>query len=175
MSSRENASLVFAPALLAGQVALVTGGGTGLGMATALELARCGAAVAIAGRRAEVLEQAASEIGQIGEVEWIPGDVREPEDAARLVHEVLERLARLDVLVNNAGGQYFTPAEMIATKGWRAVWRLNVDGMLNMAEAAYELALGPAGPERSSTSRSRRTTACPAWPTRGRRAHRWRR
>jgi len=145
MSSRENASLVFAPALLAGQVALVTGGGTGLGKATALELARCGAAVAIAGRRAEVLEQAASEIGQIGEVEWIPGDVREPEDAARLVHEVLERRARLDVLVNNAGGQYFTPAEMIATKGWRAVWRLNVDGMLNMAEAAYELALGPAG------------------------------
>jgi len=145
MSSRENASLVFAPGLLAGQVALVTGGGTGLGMATALELARCGAAVAIAGRRAEVLEQAASEIGQIGEVEWIPGDVREPEDAARLVHEVLERRARLDVLVNNAGGQYFTPAEMIATKGWRAVWRLNVDGMLNMAEAAYELALGPAG------------------------------
>ena len=145
MSSRENASLVFAPALLAGQVALVTGGGTGLGKATALELARCGAAVAIAGRRAEVLEQAASEIGQIGEVDWIPGDVREPEDAARLVREVLERRARLDVLVNNAGGQYFTPAEMIATKGWRAVWRLNVDGMLNMAEAAYELALGPAG------------------------------
>jgi citronellol/citronellal dehydrogenase len=145
MSSRENASLVFAPGLLAGQVALVTGGGTGLGKATALELARCGAAVAIAGRRAEVLEQAASEIGQIGEVDWIPGDVREPEDAARLVREVLERRARLDVLVNNAGGQYFTPAEMIAAKGWRAVWRLNVDGMLNMAEAAYELALGPAG------------------------------
>src|SRR5437660_7065544 len=145
MSSRENASLVFAPGLLAGQVALVTGGGTGLGKATALELARCGAAVAIAGRRAEVLEQAASEIGQIGEVDWIPGDVREPEEAARLVREVLERRARLDVLVNNAGGQYFTPAEMIATKGWRAVWRLNVDGMLNMAEAAYELALGRAG------------------------------
>src|SRR6202022_3585915 len=52
---------------------------------------------------------------------------------------------RLDVLVNNAGGQYFPPAELIAAKGWRAVWRLNVDGMLNMAEAAFELALGPAG------------------------------
>ena len=47
--------------------------------------------------------------------------------------------------MNNAGGQYFTPAEVIAAKGWRAVWRLNVDGMLNMAEAAFELAMGPAG------------------------------
>ena len=51
---------------------------------------------------------------------------------------VLERYGRLDVLVNNAGGQYFTPAEGIAAKGWRAVWRLNVDGMLNMAEAAFD-------------------------------------
>src|SRR5438128_10935221 len=144
MSSRGRASLVFAPGLLDGQVALVTGGGTGLGKATALELARCGATVAIAGRRADVLEQAASEIGQIGAVDWIPGDVREPDDAARLVRAVLDRRGRLDALVNNAGGQYFTPAEMIATKGWRAVWRLNVDGMLNMAEAAYELALGQA-------------------------------
>src|SRR5205807_3462354 len=95
-------SAIFATGLLEGQVALVTGGGTGLGKATALELARCGATVAIAGRRADVLEQAASEIGQIGEADWIPGDVREPDDAARLVRAVLERLGRLDVLVNNA-------------------------------------------------------------------------
>src|SRR5204863_4143208 len=47
--------------------------------------------------------------------------------------------------VNNGGGQYFTPAEMIAVKGWRAVWRLNVEGMLNMAETAFEVAFGPAG------------------------------
>jgi citronellol/citronellal dehydrogenase len=47
--------------------------------------------------------------------------------------------------VNNAGGQYFTPAELIADKGWQAVWRLNVDGMLNMAEAAFELAFGAEG------------------------------
>src|SRR5271169_4330287 len=51
----------------------------------------------------------------------------------------------MDVLVNNAGGQYFTPAELIAARGWRAVWRLNVDGMLNMSEAAVELAFGGEG------------------------------
>jgi citronellol/citronellal dehydrogenase len=61
------------------------------------------------------------------------------------VSAVLERHGRLDVLINNAGGQYFAPAEAIATKGWRAVWRLNVDGMLNMCEAAHELAFAPAG------------------------------
>ncbi len=136
-------SEIFAPSLLNGQVALVTGGGTGLGKATAHELACCGATVAIAGRRAEVLEGAVAEIG--ASADWIAGDIREREDAERLVATVLERHGRLDLLVNNAGGQYFAPAEGIAAKGWQAVWRLNVDGMLNMAEAACELALGPAG------------------------------
>jgi citronellol/citronellal dehydrogenase len=139
-------SEIFAPELLGGRVALVTGGGTGLGKATALELARCGASVAIAGRRTDVLEQAVAEIGSVAsDVDWIGGDVREREGAERLVQAVLERRGRLDILVNNAGGQYFTPAELIAVKGWRAVWRLNVEGTLNMAEAAFELALRAAG------------------------------
>jgi citronellol/citronellal dehydrogenase len=141
-------SEVFAPGVLAGRVALVTGGGTGLGKASALELARCGAAVTIAGRRGEVLEQAAAESAELlgdGMVDWVVGDVREREDARRLVEAVLERRGRLDVLVNNAGGQFFSPAELIAAKGWRAVWRLNVEGMLNMSEAAFELALERAG------------------------------
>jgi citronellol/citronellal dehydrogenase len=146
MTGANGESEVFAPGLLSGQVALVTGGGTGLGKATALELARCGATVTIAGRRAEVVKDAAGEIGEhSGEADWVAGDVRERGEAERLVRTVLERHGRLDLLVNNAGGQYFTPAELISAKGWRAVWRLNVDGMLNMAERAFELALGPAG------------------------------
>jgi citronellol/citronellal dehydrogenase len=146
MSALDRNSQVFAPGMLSGQVALVTGGGTGLGKATALELARCGAAVTIVGRRVEVLEGAATEIVETaGKADLMTGDVREAHDARRLIQGVLDRHGRLDVLVNNAGGQYFTPAELIAAKGWRAVWRLNVDGILNMAEAAFELALGPAG------------------------------
>ena len=73
------------------------------------------------------------------------GDVREPGEAERLVSGALERHGRLDVLVNNAGGQFFSPAELIAAKGWRAVWRLNVGGMLNMSEAARRLAFTPSG------------------------------
>jgi citronellol/citronellal dehydrogenase len=135
------ASEVFAPDLLAGQVALVTGGGTGLGRAAAEELVACGAQVLIAGRREEVVRDAAAEIG----CEWATGDVRSADDAARLVDTCLERLGRLDVLVNNAGGQYFAPAEMIEAKGWRAVMSLNVGGIVEMSSAAFARAFEPAG------------------------------
>ena len=166
--SDEAHSRVFAARLLEGRVALVTGGGTGLGKATALELARCGARVVIAGRRAEILQDAVVEIRAAvgmeaegtgyadategtnkdvgaGRADWVAGDVREQNDARGLIETVLARYGRLDMLVNNAGGQYYTPAEGIVAKGWRAVWRLNVEGILNMAEAAVAHGMGVDG------------------------------
>jgi citronellol/citronellal dehydrogenase len=149
MIERMSQSAIFAPTMLSGRAALVTGGGTGLGKATALELVRCGAEVTIAGRREDVLAGAAEEIRELaggdvagGDVHVVCGDIREPDGAQAIVAAALEHVGRLDLLVNNAGGQFFSPAELIAAKGWRAVWRLNVDGMLNMAEAAHELAFG---------------------------------
>lgn len=138
-----DSSRVFAPGMLEGRVALVTGGGTNLGKAAAGELIRCGAAVVIAGRRSEVLEAAAHELGD--RCSWETGDIREPAGAQRIVHAALDRHGRLDFLLNNAGGQYFVPAERITRKGWRAVQRLNVDGTLAMCRAAHELAMRPAG------------------------------
>jgi citronellol/citronellal dehydrogenase len=134
---------VFADEALADSVAIVTGGGTNLGKAAAAELARCGASVVIVGRRQEVLEEAAAEIGE--PCSWIAGDIRTRGGADEIVRSVLERHGRADFLLNNAGGQYFVPAEGIATKGWRAVQRLNVGGTVAMCHAAYELAMKPAG------------------------------
>lgn len=134
---------VFADGALADHVAIVTGGGTNLGKAAAAELARCGASVVIVGRRHEVLEEAAAEIGE--RCSGIAGDIRTREGAEAIVNDALERHGRLDFVLNNAGGQYFVPAEGIATKGWRAVQRLNVRGTLAMSHAAHDLAMKPAG------------------------------
>jgi citronellol/citronellal dehydrogenase len=129
--------------MLDGRVALVTGGGTGLGLAAAAELVRCGASVLLAGRREEVLIAAAAAIGG-DRVAVAAGDVRRDSDAERVVRSCLDRWGRLDVLVNNAGGQYFVPAEGIEPKGWRAVTGLNVGGTARMTGAAVELAMRPA-------------------------------
>jgi citronellol/citronellal dehydrogenase len=133
---------VFADGALEGRVALVTGGGTNLGKAAAAELARCGASVLIAGRREDVLQAAVGEIGD--RCSWVVGDIRDRGDAQRIIAAALDRHGRLDFLLNNAGGQYFVPAEGIAAKGWQAVHRLNVGGTLAMCKAAYELAMRPA-------------------------------
>ncbi len=134
-------SEIFAPGLLRDRTVLVTGGGSGLGKAAAHELARCGATVVLAGRREDVLAAAAEAIGD--NAHFIAGNVKRDADA--IVGECVERFGRLDVLVNNAGGQYFVPAEAIEPKGWRAVTGLNLGGTAAMTRAAYELAMRDAG------------------------------
>jgi citronellol/citronellal dehydrogenase len=117
----------------AGSVALVTGGGTGIGRATALELARTGALVAICGRRPDPLAAVASEIEALGgQCLALPTDVREQDQVEALIEQTLERFGKIDVLVNNAGGQFIAPAEEISAGGWRAVHRLAVDAAWNV-------------------------------------------
>ena len=136
-------SQIYAPDLLAGRAILVTGGGTNLGREATRELLAAGADVVIAGRRTEVLEEACADLGE--RCSAVVGDIREPADRERIVRTVVERHGRLDVLVNNAGGQYFVPAEAITDKGWNAVQRLNVGGTLGMMEAAAAHGFGPEG------------------------------
>jgi citronellol/citronellal dehydrogenase len=116
------------------RAAIVTGGGTGIGRATALALHRDGHRLVIAGRREEPLRRVQEEIGATCEIHV--GDIREPDVADALIGLCLERHGSLDVLVNNAGGQFVAPAEDISPNGWAAVRRLNLDAPWYLTQQA---------------------------------------
>jgi citronellol/citronellal dehydrogenase len=135
-------SKIFQPGLLDGQVAIVSGGGSGLGRATALELAALGARVLVCGRRQEPLDETAA-LADGDRVEAHSCDIREDDQVASVVDSVMERHGRIDLLVNNAGGQYMSPAEDITPKGFRTVIRLNVEGTWLMTHAVATQAMIP--------------------------------
>jgi citronellol/citronellal dehydrogenase len=135
-------SKLFQPGLLDGQVAIVSGGGSGLGRASALELAALGARVVVCGRREEPLAETAA-LADGARVEAHPCDIREEDQVDALVTAVLERHGNIDVLVNNAGGQYMTPAEDISPKGFETVVRLNLTGTWLMTHAVATKAMIP--------------------------------
>jgi citronellol/citronellal dehydrogenase len=142
-------SKLFQPGLLDGQVAIVSGGGSGLGRASALELAALGARVVVCGRRQGPLAETAARADG-GRVEARACDIREEKQVDALVDGVLEHHGRIDLLVNNAGGQYMSPAEDITPKGFRTVMRLNVEGTWLMTHAVATKAMmdGPSGEPR---------------------------
>jgi citronellol/citronellal dehydrogenase len=134
--------VTLGPETLAGQVAIVTGGGSGIGKATVLELAAAGATVVTCGRRLEPLCETVA-LGPAGAVEAIACDIREEAEVDALVDQVLERHGQIDLLVNNAGGQFLSPAEDITPKGFRTVIRLNLEGTWLMTHAVATRALIP--------------------------------
>jgi citronellol/citronellal dehydrogenase len=130
----------------AGRVALVSGGGTGIGRATALELAATGAQVVVCGRRPEPLAAVRAEVERHGGACLdVRADLRDPEDVRRVVDAALERFGGVDVLVNNAGGQFSAPAEEISDNGWRAVQRLSVDAVWSLTREVAVRSMIPGG------------------------------
>ena len=121
---------------------VVSGAGSGLGRASALELARLGAVVAVCGRRAEPLEQTVGAIEAEGGAAFASAlDIRDEAAVDAFFDEVVERHGRVDVLLNNAGGQFLSPAEAITPKGFRTVIELNVTGTWLMTHAAATKAM----------------------------------
>ncbi len=128
---------VYRPDLFDGRVALVSGGGSGIGAATALLFARLGATVVICGRtqaKLDVVAQFAQDQG--ANILPVAANVREPEQVDALFAQVHERCGRLDYLVNNAGGQFPQEAIDFSDKGWSAVINNNLNGTWFMMQRA---------------------------------------
>ncbi|MFF3455756.1 SDR family NAD(P)-dependent oxidoreductase [Streptomyces sp. NPDC002730] len=122
---------------LEGTVALVTGASSGIGHATALELAREGASVALVGRREDRLTDLAAEItGAGGKALVVPADITTAQAAAEAVERTVEGLGRLDTLVNNAGLMLLGPAPGADLNDWRRMIDINLMGLMYTAHAA---------------------------------------
>ncbi|MGH8849135.1 MAG: SDR family NAD(P)-dependent oxidoreductase, partial [Polaromonas sp.] len=133
-----NYQSIFQSGLFAGQVIVVTGGGSGIGRCTAHELAALGAHVVLIGRQIDKLHSVAGEIvAQGGRVSFHPCDIRQEEAVKTTVAAIVMAQGRIDGLVNNAGGQYITPLEAISAKGWEAVINTNLTGGFLMARECY--------------------------------------
>jgi citronellol/citronellal dehydrogenase len=129
--------LSWRPGLFDGQVVLVSGAGTGLGKAIAYQFGRLGAKLVICGRKADPLERTAEGMRKLGiDCLTYPMTIRDPEQVAALFDAAWTRYGRLDVLVNNAGGQFPQPAIDFSIKGWNAVIDTNLNGTWYMMQAA---------------------------------------
>src|SRR5947208_5592669 len=124
---------------LSGKVALITGGGTGIGRAIALAFAREGASVAVAGRRLEKLRQVINEVHkQDGAGLAMECDVSRARDVERAVKGTVERFGRVNVLVNNAGTLHVSTVEGIREKEWDWVMTVNVKGQFLMSRSVMQ-------------------------------------
>ncbi|HSA55799.1 MAG TPA: SDR family oxidoreductase [Gemmatimonadaceae bacterium] len=136
MSAESTAPRVFAPGLFDGHVAVVTGGDTGIGLGIAALLGELGARVVIASRKVERLDAAVAELSARGwraEAETV--DVRDAERVRAMMQAVRERHGRIDVLVNNAAGNFYVPSETMSVNAWRAVVEIDLYGTFFCSQA----------------------------------------
>ena len=127
---------MFIPSLLENQVVVVTGGGTGIGLAIAKRLGELGARVAIGSRNAENLENGSAELRHAGlDPLAVQLDVRNPEQVDEMVHRVVKHFGRIDILINNAAGNFVCPAEDLSPNGWNAVIGIVLNGSFYCSRA----------------------------------------
>lgn len=130
---------VFGSNILVGRVALVTGGGSGIGAGIAKVLAKQGAKVALAGRRAEKLEEVAGQIREAGgEALVLPGDVRDYGKVEAGVKRCVDELGGLDIVINGAAGNFPVPASQLSSNGFKAVMDIDLLGTFNVCRASFD-------------------------------------
>ncbi|GAB4836750.1 hypothetical protein Ancab_001662 [Ancistrocladus abbreviatus] len=142
----------FKPDVLKGKVALLTGGGSGIGFEISTQLGKHGASIAIMGRRKQVLDYAVSALRSLGvPAIGFEGDVRRPEDASRVVESTFSHYGRIDILVNAAAGNFLVSAEDLSSNGFRTVLDIDSVGTFTMCREALKY-LKKGAPGRSSSS-----------------------
>jgi 2,4-dienoyl-CoA reductase [(3E)-enoyl-CoA-producing], peroxisomal len=130
---------MFIPTLLAGQVAVVTGGGTGIGLAIAKRLGELGARIVIGSRNSANLEQGAAELRHAGlDPLAVQIDVRKPEQVDEMVERTIKHFGHIDILVNNAAGNFICRAEELSPNGFGTVVDIDLKGTFNVCRAAFE-------------------------------------
>ncbi len=139
MDGKPEAPALFAPETLAGRTALITGGGSGIGYGIAECLARAGAGVAVFSRNEERVTLAAERLAAAHDVRTVAtvGDVRQPEALERAVEETRDALGSIDILVNNAAGNFYAPTADLSPNGWRAVVEIDLFGTFHACRAVY--------------------------------------
>lgn len=125
---------MFQKDLFNNKTVLITGGGTGIGFEIAKQFLNCGAEVYIASRKKEKLEKAVMDLKAFGGVKAFELDIRETESIKRLGDLIESQSGKLDILINNAGGQFPSPAEAITENGWKAVINTNLNGTWFMTQ-----------------------------------------
>ena len=129
---------------LTGQAALVTGGSRGLGLQMAEALGEAGAKVMLTSRKAADLEEAAAHLSERGiDARWIAADASDPAQIQKVVDETMQRLGRIDVLVNNAGATWGAPAEDYPLAAWDKVMNLNIRSLFLFAQAVGKASMIP--------------------------------
>jgi NAD(P)-dependent dehydrogenase (short-subunit alcohol dehydrogenase family) len=137
---------MFIPTLLEGQVVIVTGGGTGIGLAIAKRLGALGARIAIGSRNADNLEKGTAELRHAGlDPLAVQVDVRNPEQVDEMVHRVVRHFGRIDILVNNAAGNFVCRAEDLSPNGWNAVIGIVLNGSFYCSRAVGRHMIGRGG------------------------------
>jgi NAD(P)-dependent dehydrogenase (short-subunit alcohol dehydrogenase family) len=127
---------------LKGKVAIVTGGGRGLGEQIAIGFAEAGANVVVCSRRVEACEEVSGKLKEIGvDSLALKCDITNPEDVKNVVEHTVEKFGRIDILVNNSGASWGAPAEEMPLEAWQKVLNVNVTGTFIMSQAAGRVML----------------------------------
>ncbi len=133
---------VFHDDIFEDRVALITGGGTGLGLEIARTLGEHGARLCIASRKTDNLEAACRELEEEGlDCMWVACDIREPEQVENVVSETMNRHGRLDIVINNAAGNFPAPVTGLSYNGFKAIVDIDLRGTYNVTKAAFEASL----------------------------------